>query len=211
MSAAANFGSLCRGALDRLDTEYEIVPYSSAQSLFSALDSGVERFDILCLDICMDGMTGMELAHRLRCRDDRTSIIFITSSDAYLREGYSVRALQYLSKPVDAEALMSVFRDDIRLNHTPRVVTFRRGSHTVAVPISDIRYVESRDHGIYIHSASGEQFFPISLTEAEKLLPHEQFCRCHNSYLVNTSAITEIARHWVTLKGGLSLPIGRHY
>lgn len=204
-------GKTCGDCLDELGVEHLIVPFRSAEELLSALNAGEERFDMFCLDICMDGMTGMDLAHELRRRDERAGIIFITASDAYLREGYSVRAMQYLGKPVDREALMEALRSDIRLNQTPKLVTLRRGSHTVAIPIADVLYVESRDHGVYIHTSGGERFFSISLSEAEKLLPSERFCRCHNSFLVNMAAITEIGRRDLTLKDGDAIPIGRRY
>ncbi len=202
---------MCGEILNGLKVEHEIVPFSSAQDLSAALSSGREQFDLLCLDICMDGKTGMDLAHELRERDDRTSILFISSSDAYLREGYSVRPIQYLSKPLKGEELAEALRSDLRINHSPRLVTFRRGNRTSALPIAEIIYVESRDHGICLHMTGEEQTFPISLSEAEQILPQEQFCRCHNSFLVNMAAVTEISRNWVTLCGDRTIPIGRRY
>ncbi len=202
---------LCDDDLDALGVRHRIVPFHSAGELLDALNSGEGRFDMFCLDICMDGMTGMDLARELRRRDERASIIFVTCTDAFLREGYSVRAMQYLGKPVDRESLMDVLRNDIRLNHAPKLVTLRRGSHTVAMPIADMLYVESRDHGVYIHTSGDERFFSMPLSEAEKLLPSEHFCRCHNSFLVNMAAITEIGRHSLTLKDGGTIPIGRRY
>ncbi len=203
--------ALCGEILDRAGVEHEVAPFSSAQELSAALGAGRERFDLLCLDICMDGKTGMELAHELRSRDDPVSILFVSGSDSYLREGYSVRPIQYLSKPVRREELERALNEDLKLNHSPRLVTLRQGHRTSVLPIADILYVESRDHGICLHLTGEDRAFPISLTEAERLLPQEQFCRCHNSFLVNMRAITEIGRSHVTLCGDRSIPIGRHY
>ena len=50
----------------------------------------------------MGGKSGMKLAQELRQRDDKTSILFITSSTEFLKDGYSVRPIQYLLKPVQA-------------------------------------------------------------------------------------------------------------
>ncbi len=203
--------ALCDQILTQAEVEHEIVPFSSAQDLSAALSAGRERFDLLCLDICMDGKTGMELAHELRARDDQISILFVSGSDDYLREGYSVRPIQYLSKPIQREELERALRGDLKLNHSPRVVTFRQRHRTFALPIADILYVESRDHGICLHLAREDRTFPISLTEAERILPQDQFCRCHNSFLVNMAAITEISRSYVTLCGDRAIPIGRRY
>lgn len=202
---------MCAGVLARLDVEHEVKPFSSARDLAEALASGRERFDLLCLDICMEGKTGMELAHELRARDDQTSILFISSSESYLREGYSVRPIQYLSKPLREEELEEALRGDLRRNHSPKLVTFRRGNRTSALPIAEILYVESRDHGICLHMTKEDRAFSISLTEAEQMLPREQFCRCHNSFLVNMAAIQEFSRSWVTLTDDRTIPVGRRY
>ena len=78
------------------------------------------------------------------------------------------------------------------------------------VPLVDIRYVESRDHGSLFHMESGEQFYPLSLTEIKGNLPAEQFCRCHNSFLVNLACVREVSSRTVSLEH-LKLPIGRKY
>ena len=42
----------------------------------------------------------------LREYDEQMSILFVTSSEEHLKEGYRVRLIQYLFKPVDREELM---------------------------------------------------------------------------------------------------------
>ena len=53
--------ALCSEVLTDLDIEHRIAVFSSAEELETQLLSG-ERFDLLCLDILMDGKSGMELA-----------------------------------------------------------------------------------------------------------------------------------------------------
>lgn len=117
---------LCREILTQMEIEHSIMTFAGAEELKVALDMG-RQFDLLCLDILMPGQTGMELAHQLRRRDVRTSIIFITSSEEFLREGYSVQPVQYLMKPISRETLEDAIRTDLRLNHKPNVVTIVTG------------------------------------------------------------------------------------
>ena len=83
----------CAAILSELQVEHTVTPYSSAEELEAAFSAGAE-FSLLCLDILMDGKTGMKLAQELRERDDRTSILFITGSTEFLKDGYSVRPIQ---------------------------------------------------------------------------------------------------------------------
>lgn len=73
----------------------------------------------------------MELARELRTREDETSILFITGSTEFLRDGYSVRPIQYLLKPVEPEALRRAIETDLRLHHRPHSVTFCAGGRTL--------------------------------------------------------------------------------
>lgn len=65
-------------------------------------------FDILLLDVEMSGMSGLELARRLRADGDHAQLAFITSHFEFVGEGYEVEALNYLMKPVTREKLFAV-------------------------------------------------------------------------------------------------------
>ena len=67
--------------------EVKISLYQSAeQFLFDSEDQ--EEADILLLDIDMPGLSGIDLAHRLRREGKRAQIIFVTGLADYMLEGY---------------------------------------------------------------------------------------------------------------------------
>ena len=202
--------ALCEAFLSQRSVEHTITPFSSAEALESALLSGA-RFDLLCLDILMGGKTGMELARQIREKDERTSILFITNSEEFLREGYEVRPIQYLFKPVDRAQLARALETDLRLHHRPDSVTVRTGGGTAVLPLALLRYVESRDHVAVAVLEGGQQSFRVRLSDMEKLLPGDQFCRCHNSYLVNMGRVSRLDGKGLTLDDGTWIPIGRSY
>ncbi|WP_306472654.1 LytR/AlgR family response regulator transcription factor [Acetivibrio thermocellus] len=81
---------------------------SSGFELTSALDKG-KQFDIYCLDIMMPGFTGIDLANEIRGSDKTAPILFFTSSAEFALESYSVRAADYVLKPVSKEKLFLTF------------------------------------------------------------------------------------------------------
>lgn len=193
------------------ETEHELALFPSAAALDAELSTQAEPFHLLLLDIQMEGMTGMELAQALRRRGDEVSIIFITSSQDYLLEGYEIRPIHYLLKPVTKEALEKAIRTDWTLRHAHRRVLFRNGGKTVALPLADIRYVEGQNHSAIVHLPGETLCLPMFLAQAERLLPADQFARCHNSFLVNLAQVKLVGRTELNLRDGTVLPVGRRF
>ena len=69
----------------------------------------------------------MELARDPRAENEQTSILFIASSQECLKDGYSVRPIQYLYKPVDRAELAQALETNLCLHHRPDRVTLRLG------------------------------------------------------------------------------------
>ena len=202
--------SLCGEILARLDTEHAISEFVCAEALEGALESGAS-FDLLCLDIMLQGKTGVEMAQSFRTRDDQTSILLISSSREFLKEGYSVRPLQYLYKPVDPRELEEVLRTDLRLHRRAARLTLSLGGKTRVLPLSELLYVESQNHNAVACFPDRQEGFRITLSEIERLLPADLFCRCHHSFLVNMPHIRQINRRALELDQGSQIPVGRNY
>ena len=68
-----------------------------------ALLAAGKQFDIVFLDIQMEGTDGIETAKRLRQRDEDTILIFITGIREYVFEAFDVAAFHYLLKPIEED------------------------------------------------------------------------------------------------------------
>lgn len=54
---------------------------------------------MLLLDICMPGLLGTDIAREVRQRKDKTEIVFLTGSDEFAVEAFTLKAAHYLVKP----------------------------------------------------------------------------------------------------------------
>ena len=122
-----NLCSLCSDILTNDSVEYRLESFRSACELEKRLDTESCPFELLILDIQMEGMTGMELARSLRDKGNRVSIIFVTACEDYLSEGYGVQPIHFLLKPVRREALASAIHTDLKLNYIPKTVVVQIG------------------------------------------------------------------------------------
>lgn len=89
--------------LRRIRPEAEIVSFAWPDDALKAI--GRERMDVAFLDIETGGMTGLELAARLKKVQPDIHIIFVTGYQQYALDAFAVHATGYLLKPVSEEAL----------------------------------------------------------------------------------------------------------
>ena len=89
---------------------YRVISANSAQEALRVLLS--EDVALILLDVQMPGLNGFELAELIRERErtQNTPIIFISATsvdDQYVFKGYSLGAVDYLTKPIQPEILKS--------------------------------------------------------------------------------------------------------
>lgn len=191
-----------------LSLNFETRTFPSAEAFLFAYEDD-SSCDILILDIEMKEISGMELARRIRKKDRRMEILFITSHFEFISEGYEVDALHYLTKPVAQDKLCAVLAKALdRLYTEPPSVIISCDGETVKLREPDILYVEAFLHYISIHTEEREYKIKESISSFEARLSND-FFRIHRSYLVSLKAVTRISRTDVTLEGGTLLPLAR--
>ncbi len=84
--------------LQRRNVQADILEYESSETFLEA--AWKAPFTAAFLDIYMNGMTGMEAAKKLRETNTDCLLVFTTTSTDHALEGFQVRALHYLVKPL---------------------------------------------------------------------------------------------------------------
>lgn len=182
--------------------------FPSAESfLFRHLED--QSFDVLLLDIEMGGMDGISLAEKIRLRDSRLKIVFITGYPQFISRGYDVSALHYLIKPVTEEKLFPVLdRALSELESQVRYLPVKTEGGSFRLDISGIVCAEAFSHSILISSAEGEIEISRPLSELERELG-QGFVRCHRSCLAGLDHIARLSKTEVFLDNGKVLPLSR--
>ena len=203
---------LCGEILEKEKIPYSVMPYASGEELDAALEADGGRFNLLILDIVLDGISGIDLAKKLRARKNRIGIVFLTGYECYWQEGYRVRAARYLLKPVEKEELKTVLLEEWDLNLRPRELVLKRKNGILRLPLDSIQYLEAGgNHRVRIVLADREEDLYLTLAEAEKALSPVQFIRCHNSYLVNLAHVERIDGSGIRMDNGKNVPVGRTF
>ena len=190
---------------DKEDTA-TISEFESGESfLFDYEDND---YDILLLDIEMAGIDGVEVAKKVREKNDLMQIIFITGYSDYIADGYDVAALNYLMKPIKEEKLFSVLgKAKEKLAKNERVITLEANGQYYRIPLYKIRYVEVLANYLTIH-ANEEVKIKMTLSNFEKMLD-ERFIRIGRSFIVNLTKISRVSKNELKLDDGTLLPLAK--
>lgn len=210
---AADDITLLSDALYTYDPSFEITAFTSAETMISEITNSGLAFDILFLDIYMPGINGILAAQRIRAERKDLKIIFVSSSKEHYPQAYEVFAFNYILKPFDQERLYAVL--DRALDELGREsackISFSYKSASYSVDCHDILYIESRDKLLLFHLADGNVLQTYRrLDEALKQLPEQSFIRCHQSFIVNISHVTEMGENYFRL-GQVMIGISRKY
>ncbi len=189
--------------------QIEIVPEHFENGL-KFLESYRGNFDAVLLDIAMPLMDGMECAKRLRERDEKVPIVFITSMAQYAIRGYEVEAMAFMIKPVSyAEFGMKMDRIIRRLQArkvAPYAISQKDGAKIV--DMNDIYYVEVLSHNLIFHTHDGIFEMYGKLGALEEDVRFDGFIKPSPSYLVNCTHIASIGKDSLEVNGD-AVPISR--
>ena len=188
-------------------TALEVERFPSAQAFLFRWEERRD-FDVLLLDIEMDGMDGVELARAVRRENDDVQIVFVTGYTDYIAEGYEVSALHYLTKPVNEEKLLQVLTRAVgRLRRNEKALTLVLPDQTVRLPLPQVRYLEVVHNYVTVH-AGRDYSVKRPLSERVKELDG-RFFRVGRSYILNLAFVRRASRTEAELTTGERIPLPR--
>lgn len=181
-------------ACSDIETAYEQINLLKPQAVF--------------LDVQIHDSTGFDLLKKFEQID--FGVIFKTAYEKYAVRAFRFSAIDYLLKPVDPDDLIAAVnklkdlqtRDRILENLdivAQNMLHFRRQDKKITIPtvqgveilnIQDIMYCQSHVNYTTLFLKTGKKITVAkTLKEFEGLLVPYNFCRVHNSYLINLAFV----------------------
>jgi two-component SAPR family response regulator len=96
---------LLHRAIEEASPEAEIRDYLLGGSALQDIQMLGLRPDVVFCDILMPGVTGLDLAVRIKSISPDTKLVFVTGHSNYAVDAYRIHASGYVMKPVDAQQI----------------------------------------------------------------------------------------------------------
>lgn len=169
-------------------------------------------FDIILLDIVMPLLSGIEAARELRERDKNVKIVFLTSSTEYAIDSYSVKASNYLLKPLHPDAFFACLDELIsEIQSVAKRIIIKGIDASHRITLSEIEYAEAQRKHVVFHLKGNRTIeSPEPFYAFENLLHLDDgFFKCHRSYIVNIHRIENYNQAEIAMESGAQIPISR--
>ncbi len=197
---------------EKLEEKFEIYTFSSGEKLCEDLNAN--NYDIILLDILMDGIDGIETARMIRNSGSESFIIFISSYDERLRELFGFNTIAFLDKPVCGLELEDAIRKclDLLSKNEENLFTYKKNGSIMYMPMKEIVYFEAALNHVIIHTTKDE----IEVTELfkniwSKISKQKNFIKTSRSFIFNLKYIS-LKSNAVILKTDKSeFNVGRTY
>lgn len=171
-----------------------------------------KSYDVIFLDIDMDGMNGIETARKLRCLDKAVKIIYVTSYSDYVNGAFSVHAFSYLIKPVNRDV---IFRQlDEVLSYTAPVrespeLDFQTETGLERFATDDIYYFEYNYRKIIMHTHKNKFRFYGKIADVLIRMEKYGFASPHKSFVVNLYHVKSIKGYELKMMNGDTVPLSQ--
>lgn len=198
---------LVSGFFREKNMEASVVCFSGGEEL---LQYG-KNIDVLFLDIQMEGMDGMETARKLRSRNFRGFLIFITILKEMVFRSFEVQAYDYLVKPVGEKKFAGTMeRLLVSMNHAGgEKLLVQKGYERSIISFDEIVFAEIIDRKVYLHLASSEVVDFYDRIENLEARLNGRFFRCHRSYLINMRYLKSYKNGVAYMENGKEIPVSR--
>lgn len=194
--------------MEAINTEFIIDKFTSGTKLIKKHDK--YPFDIVFLDIDMPGVTGIDIAKKIRMKKSNVEIVFITNKDEMVYEAIKYTPFRFIRKTkFDVEIKEALLKFVSKINDQKIVYVFLTENGKKAIQVVDIIYIDVKSHKLFVHMKDEIFVANGTLKDVEQKISEYGFIRIHQSYLVNYRYINLIKQKEIVLDNDEVLPISR--
>jgi DNA-binding LytR/AlgR family response regulator len=193
---------------------YSILRFSDPQKALDYIEDG-NKIDIAILDVLMPRMNGMELAAGMRELGFGGYLIFLTSTNDFAAQSYSVKAFSYILKPAEKHAVSELLDIIEKMrqadDHNGFPLTRRSGVRFVLY--TELMYIESMNHQLLFHLIDGEtiSIYATLREYSEMLLAKPQMCRPQKSFIINLDYVRSFENSSIFMRDGVRISVPKEF
>lgn len=209
--------NILRNHLSAVDNIRIVALCKNAIEAFNIINE--EKIDLVFLDINMPSISGLSFAKSI---NSNIKVIFTTAYREYAVDGFDLKAVDYLLKPISFERLLQAVNKYTEENKKPAAPPpgsenvgndhffVRSERKMIKVSLDEIQFIESVGDYIKIHMTGKTVITRETITGIEGNLPPGDFIRTHRSFIVSKRHIESFTSEYIEI-GKKQVPVSRSY
>lgn len=197
---------------DKLDFTIETYLYTDGNKVVDLIDRDQENFHILFLDIDMQGISGLEVARKIREKGSDIILIFVSAHEQYVFDSIEYNPFRYIRKSrIEKELPLALRAACARIEELKDdQIVVKTENSEVKIKHSEIMYFETSARKLAIHLSNGKILeIRKTIKELCEALNDDHFIRLHSGCVANVKYINKFSNYDITLDNGEQLIISR--
>lgn len=157
-------------------------------------------YDLIFLDIQMNGLDGIETAQRLRVKSKMTALFYITSYEKYIQKSMTIHPFAFIVKPFSREEIHKNLEDYLVYTNSVSEKKFKDiyqihtiNGHHFQIDMDDILYFHYLENRIVEVIVKNEKYkIKDGIMHIYPTLNKEHFIIPNQSFIVNLHHVREI-------------------
>ena len=205
-------GPAVRSALRNRNVDAAIDLFARPKDLLNRMET--VHYDLLFLDIEMPGMSGLELAQKLRKDGNLIDIIYISNREDLVFDALRTNPRGFIRKTrliQDVSGVIDTYLSTRQSSEQPKTLIVKDRDQVIYIPLDKLRYIEGSGKNQMAYIVGKDQPLELhkSMQDLEQELSSQGFLRIHKGYLLNYRFIRRIGDNEVVLTNGENLPVSR--
>ena len=166
--------------------------------------------DLMFMDICLGDRDGLQLVEEYRKQGgSKVPVVFVSSMEDRVLEGYEVNALAFLYKRNYKDRLEKTIQRFLRDYAFPKRITIQGGGQVTVLDLREIYYLETDGRKTLVHTETDSLQSDLSIGAFSAELPEKFFFEVYKAVFVNLEHVSRIGDDEVLLENGDRVPMSR--
>ncbi|MDK2586478.1 LytTR family DNA-binding domain-containing protein [Romboutsia sedimentorum] len=186
---------------------FEIQTYNSGEEIIKES----KNFNIIFLDIDMNGINGIETGKKIREYDKLVKIIYVTNYTDYTSSAFSVHAFGYILKPVKEKEIYNQLDEVLSYSHeeSSEILEFNTTEGNIRIDLKDIYYFEYKLRKVIMTTKDCTYTIKQKISEIGKYMEQYGFVMPHKSFSVNLHNVKSVKGYDIYMMDESIIPLSQ--
>lgn len=181
---------------------YMLFEYTSAEDLLAAINAE-PCFDVIFLDVEMNGINGIEAGRKIKEINRNILIIYVSSHSKYAIESFDNEPLHYILKPINKEKFFEILR---KAKHKMQLlynkISIAQKEGMISLYLKNIIYIEHHNRHLVYHCTDGQYEVVGKVKDIVDKLEKHGFILINQGVLINAEHVKQISKLDIIMDNG---------